>query len=285
MTIDYEKEYDNRARVPEHPAIFARWARDAETFRAEMTRAGRAELGVKYGPGERHVIDLFYPERRDGAPLAVFIHGGWWRSLEPASFSHLARGMNAHGVTVALPGYDLCPQVRMPDIIPQMRQACLALWRRFGQRMLVSGHSAGGHLAACMAATDWRAEAPDSPNDLVPAVYTISGVHDVTHLLKIAMNKDLQIREDEVRAVSPLYWPVPDGCVLDAVVGALESSEFLRMSEAIAQSWRQGGAITRYEAVPGANHFTVIDPLSDPDSAMTARHVELARHSQSWERA
>jgi arylformamidase len=76
--------------------------------------------------------------------------------------------------------------------------------------------------------------------------------------------------------VSPLWWPVPRGRVFDAVVGGAESAEFLRQSRIVADDWRQRGVETRYEAVPGANHFTVIDPLSDPNSAMTARVAALA---------
>ena len=130
-TIDYEAEYNNRARVPEHPQIFARWARDAAASREEMTRLGRSELGIRYGASPRQTIDLFLPAEGASAPLALFIHGGWWRSLEPGSFSHMARGLNAHGVAVAVAGYDLCPQVTIADIITQMQQACLHLWHRF----------------------------------------------------------------------------------------------------------------------------------------------------------
>ncbi|MEJ2378087.1 MAG: alpha/beta hydrolase, partial [Pseudolabrys sp.] len=167
MTIDYEKEYDNRGRVPEHPEIFARWARDAAAYRAA---ARGAELGLSYGPSPRQTIDLF-PAANDGpsTPLMLFIHGGWWRSLEPASFSHMAAGSNAQGVTVAVAGYDLCPQVSIAQIVEQMRAACLYLWRKRKQRIMVSGHSAGGHLTACMVATDWKALDPGVPADLVPA--------------------------------------------------------------------------------------------------------------------
>lgn len=276
MPVDYEVEYDNRARVPEHPQIFAEWARDAAAFRDETAQANCAELGIKYGPGARQTIDLFFPRQRDAAPLVMFVHGGWWRSLEPSSFSHMARGPRAHGVTVAVVGYELCPQVPIRDIIAQMQQACLTLWRRFGQRILVAGHSAGGHLTACLVATDWKAIAPDAPADLVSVGYSISGVFDLAPLVGIAVNEDLRLDADEAHRVSPLYWDVMPGHVLDCVVGAEESSEFLRQSKIMAEGWHQDEAETRYEEAPG-NHFTVIAPLADPDSAMTERVVELAQ--------
>jgi arylformamidase len=273
--IDYEKEYDNRARVPEHPEIFARWQSEAADFRAT---AVDAELGLSYGPSPRQTIDLF-PDKDDDemTPLALFIHGGWWRSLEPAMFSQMAAGPNARGLTVAVAGYDLCPQVSIATIIEQMRAACLYLWRRHGKRIFVYGHSAGGHLAACMLAQDWKKFAADAPADLVPAAYAVSGVFDLDPLTHVSQNVDLRLDEAEARRVSPLYWKVPAGRHFDAVVGGAESSEFLRQSRMIVDGWRSRGVETRYDEIRGANHFTVLDPLSDPDSAMTKRVVELAQ--------
>jgi arylformamidase len=276
--LDLEAEYNNRARVPEHAEIFLRWAREAEDYRAEMLKAGRAELGLAYGDTPRQTIDLFTAQQPDRAPLAIFVHGGWWRSLEPSSFSQMARGLNTSGATVAVVGYDLCPNVSIAAIVDQIRRACAFLWQRLGRRMLVYGHSAGGHLAAAMVATDWASLYPKAPADLVPAGYAISGVFDLSPLAGISVNQDLRLDAEEARRLSPASWPVPKGRVFDAVVGGLESSEFKRQSQLIVQAWR-GTAATRYEEVPGANHFTVIDPLADPQSAMTRRVAELARRT------
>src|SRR5262249_44069232 len=117
--IDYEAEYNNRARVPEHPQIFARWATDSASYRAGLPASRQAR--ISYGATAREVIDLF--DARSNAPLAVFIHGGWWRNFDPSLFSHLAAGLNAHGIGVAVPGYNLCPHVKIADIINEMRRA------------------------------------------------------------------------------------------------------------------------------------------------------------------
>ena len=273
--IDYEAEYNNRARVPEHEEIFARWARDAEFYRADALKAGRAELGLSYGDTPRQSVDLFLPEAGEAAPLAMFIHGGWWRSLDPSMFSHMARGLNTRGIMVAVVGYDLCPNVGIGDIIEQMRRACVFLWQRYSRRIFVVGHSAGGHLAGAMAATDWTTLYPKAPADLVPAGYSISGVFDLSPLVGITPNQDLRLTAETARQLSPAFWPVAPGRTFDAVVGGLESSEFLRQSQLITQAW-QNSAKTRYEEIAGMNHFTVIDPLADPQSAMTARAAEMA---------
>ena len=274
-SIDYEVEYDNRARVPEHPQIFERWARNAAAYRAER---GQALSEMRYGLGPRQTLEIFPALSAAGKPpLALFIHGGWWRSLEPRMFSHLARGANAHGVAVAVAGYDLCPNVAVADIIIQMQRACALLWQRHGRRIPVFGWSAGAHLAAAMVATDWRSLYPKAPADLVPAGYGVSGVYDLTPLTSISVNQDLRLTPEEARRVSPLFWPVEASRSFDVVVGGLEADEFKRQSRTLAETWRKAGALTRYGEIAGVNHFTVVDAFADPQSAMTARVVELAR--------
>jgi arylformamidase len=274
MSIDYEAEYNNRARVPGHPDIFARWRHDARAYRASTPGA---RLKQPYGSSPRQTVDLF-PGVDDGpaAPLMMYIHGGWWRSLDPDDFSHMAAGPNAHGVTVAVIGYDLCPTVSIADIVDQVSAAALHLWRERGRRFVVVGHSAGGHLSACLLANEWATLDRRVPDDLVPAAYAISGLFDLAPLTGISVNTDLRLDDEAARDLSPVLRRVPSGRVLDAVVGGNESSEFLRQSEAIAAAWRPF-IPTRYEAIAGKNHFDVIEALADPASAMTRRVVELAR--------
>lgn len=268
--VDYEVEYNNRARVPEHPSLIAGWARDAQGYRESQQHIFHT---ISYGPGARNSIDVF-PARDEGA-LVVFIHGGYWQALDGSFFSHLAAGLNAHGVSVAIPSYDLCPQVSVDDIIRQMRNAAREL-ARLERRLVVSGHSAGGHLAACLMATDWRSIDAALPEDLVKAVYAISGLFDLGPLVKTSINNALGLDEATARHASPLFWPAPSHGSLDAVVGRNESAEYFRQSKTIVEAWGRGGIETRFAEVPGANHFTAIAPLADPNSPMTRRLLELA---------
>lgn len=265
---NYEVEYNNRARVPESPALIAGWAEDAKAYRETFSGQRR----IPYGSGARHVID-FFPAATVG-PIVVFIHGGYWQALDSSFFSHLARGLNTHGISVAIPSYDLCPTVTVGDIIEQMRGAMREL-AKLGQRLVVSGHSAGGHLAACMLATRWQAIDAALPKDLVVAAHAISGLFDLVPLVKTSVNNALLLNDVSAREVSPLFWPMPSHGTLDAVVGGDESAEYHRQSRTIVDVW--GKAIpTRFEALPGTNHFTVIAPLADPASPMTLRLKALA---------
>ena len=261
MSIDLEREYNNRARVPENPGIMAGWASDSAAYRE--TKPPRV---VRYGDGERHTLDLF--EAGDG-PAVMYIHGGYWQALDKSFHSIHARGLNAHEVTVAVPSYDLCPDVRIGNIIENIRAAVNTLTRETGRYVIVSGHSAGGHLAACMLATEAA----------VPAAYAISGVFELAPLIPTTLNGALRLDELEAASLSPMLWPAPEGKVLDAVVGGAESGEFLRQSADMVRAWGEHGVETRYEEIEDANHFTVIAPLADPNSAMVERIAQLARHA------
>jgi arylformamidase len=266
--VDYEVEYNNRARVPENPALIAGWARDAAAYRE--TRAPRI---IPYGPGARHTIDFFAGDR--GGPVVVFIHGGYWQALDGSFFSHLAAGLNAHGISVAIPSYDLCPAVTVDQIIQQMRTAAREL-ARLGQPLVISGHSAGGHLAACLLATDWPALDASLPADPIIAAYAISGLFDLVPLVGTSINNALHLDVTSARAVSPLFWQAPARGSLDAVVGENESAEYFRQSRRAVERWAAAGLATRFGTVPGANHFTAIAPLADPNSPMVVRLSELA---------
>ncbi len=265
---DYEAEYNNRARVPENPALIAGWASDAAAYRERQV-----PRLIRYGAGARNVIDYFAGSH-DG-PIVVFIHGGYWQALDNSFFSHLAGGLNAHGIGVAIPSYDLCPDVSIDRIIAEMRQACRELGR-LGRSLVVSGHSAGGHLAACMLATDWPAFDPSLPRDFVTSAYSISGLFDLGPLVQTSINRALQLDAATARAASPLFWNPPADKRLDAVVGENESAEYFRQSRTIVDAWGAAGVTTRFGVVPGANHFTAIAPLADPGSPMVSRLKHLA---------
>ena len=263
-----EAQYNNRAAVPDHPLVMARWKAEAAA-----ARAAHSSVRLAYGPGEREVIDLF--EAGPGAPVVIFIHGGYWQALDPSWFSWIAPPLRAHGVSVAIPAYDLCPDVRLGRIIAQMRKAADLLRVRTGARPVVTGHSAGGHLAACLL-SEGRAS----------AAVAISGVFDLAPLIPTSLNVALRLDALEAAALSPIHWPAPNGgapggTVLDCIVGGDETPEFLRQSRAMADLWALKGAFTRFEALPGLNHFTVLDPLADDASGLVRRIVELARTGEA----
>ena len=289
MSVDphIDKEYDNRARVPEHPVHIARWQADARAYREETAASGQSLLGLSYGPHLRQTMDLFGPaakaDQGAGGPILLFIHGGYWRGLDPSFFSHLAKGANAHGVTVAIPGYRLCPEVGIGDIIEDVRSAARFLYARSGRRMAVAGHSAGGHLTACLLGTDWQACDASLPADLTTKGFSISGLFDLLPMMQTVMNADFTLDAPEAKCVSPALWTLPAGVanqlVMDAVVGGDESDEYFRQSALIADVWGKQGATVSWSKHPNTNHFTILAPMAEPDSAMTARLVELAQQA------
>ena len=254
-----EAQYNNRALVPDHPAVMARWKAGSET-----ARAAHPPQILKYGPGERERIDWF--DAGDGAPVVVFLHGGYWQALDASWFSFVAPPLLVHGVSVAIPTYDLAPSVRLGRIVDQMRAAVNLIRDRTGAAPVISGHSAGGHMAACLLA-DGRAS----------AAVAISGVFDLEPLIPTSLNIALDLNTAEAQALSPIRWRAPAGAVLDCIVGGAESDAFVDQSRAMAARWGDAGAETRFEPLPNLNHFTVLDPLFDADSALVMRLTALAQ--------
>ena len=270
--MDNEAEYNNRRRVPEHVEINARWQAASAAYR----KTARADLDVPYGPGERHRYD-FYRSGGEGAPLVVYIHGGYWQRGDRSDYAFLARALNERGMDAALPSYSLCPEVSVMDIVGELRLFLAALWKKAGKRPLVTGHSAGGHLTAAMLATDWPAIG-GVPADLVQSGVAISGVFDVPPLVATSLNEALRLDAQSARAASPLFWPPPSkDRTLVAAVGGAESAEFLRQARDIVAAWKGAGVACEYLEVAGANHFTVVDALADPASALSARVAALAK--------
>ncbi len=277
-TVEFcEREYNNRALIPEHPQIFARWAEQAAATR--RLRACLIDLNYGESAGER--LDLF-PARKDGAPLLVFIHGGYWRSLDKSDFSWLAPPFVNHGVSVALVNYGLSPKTPMEEIVRQMLRAHAWLYRngdRFGfdpTRMFTAGHSAGAHLTAMMMAALWPAFASDLPADLVRGGLAISGIYDLEPLLYAPfVAADLQLNARRARMLSPIYLPAATPAPLYTAVGGRETSEFRRQNALIGKAWPKN--LVRDVPMPRWHHLNVIDELADPESPLFDAALELIR--------
>jgi arylformamidase len=271
--IDLEAEYNNRARVADHLQIQMRWISASVAARAAMT----GELDQPYGSGERQRYDLFRAERREGmVPLVLYIHGGYWQRGDRKDNSFVAQELVARGIDVAVASYTLCPQATVPAIIEEMRACTMTLWERLGRRPAVAGHSAGGHLAAALLGTDWSRR-DGVPVDLVRCAYAISGVFELEPLIPTSMNELLRLTPQVAREASPKLWPPPPkDRVLVAAVGSAESAEFVRQSLDMAAAWSKAGVKAECVMLPGANHFTTVDELARPESAMIGRIAALA---------
>ncbi|HUG21459.1 alpha/beta hydrolase [Piscinibacter sp.] len=274
-------QYNNRARIPEHPQIFERWAKASA-----LAREGRSEgLDLAYGDGPNEVLDVF-PARQAGAPVLVFIHGGWWRALDKRDHSFVAPAFVETGAMVVVPNYALCPAVTIEEIALQMARALAWIWRhaaRYGgdpDRIVVAGHSAGGHLAAMMLSCRWREVAADLPQQLVRKALSISGVFDLEPLRHTPfLQADLRLTAESVRRLSPARFPPPAG-ELHATVGANESEEFLRQNRLIRQAWGHE-AVPVCEAIPRTHHLNVLHELVDPHARLHTLAKDLLGLSSS----
>jgi arylformamidase len=257
-----EREYNLRAAFPDHPQWFARWAADSEAARARL----EGRLNLRYGSGPRQTVDLFPATQPRGALL--FIHGGYWRALDKSDHAFVAPPLVAQGIGVAVINYDLCPDVSIARIVDECREGVAWLRRegtRYGvpaERLVVSGHSAGGHLAAMLVATDWSALG--SPSGLAGAV-AISGVFDLEPLVQVSFNADLKLDRARARAVSPIHLRPRSSVPMLVAAGAEETSEFIRQSWLLWERWPECHSPGRRGPlfVPERHHFSVVSDLGD----------------------
>jgi arylformamidase len=262
----FDAQYNNRARIPEHPAILRQWDERSHHARTSLD----CVLDVAYGSDASERLDVFTPQASD-APILVYIHGGYWRALDKRDQSFVAPPFVAAGAMVVTPNYALCPAVTIEHIVLQLVRSLAWIWRHAADhggdrsRIVVAGHSAGGHLAAMMLACEWRAVAPDLPADLVKGALAVSGVFDLEPLRHAPfLAPDIGLDAARARKLSPAAMPAPQGRLF-AVVGGDESEEFLRQNALIADTW--GAAVVPVcEQVPGRHHMNVLHELADPAS-------------------
>ncbi len=261
--------YDNSAAVQNSPALLADFDGRSAQLRAEMPQ----HLNLRYGPAERNRIDYFAAADSSAkpAPVLVFIHGGYWQMRAKETFSFIARGPLAHGIHVALPGYTLAPAISIAGMVAEIRAALrwvAAHCADYGgdpARVIVSGWSAGGHLTA-MALDE----------SVVKGGLAISGIFDLEPIRLNYLNAKLGLDADAVQPISPLRNLPARSVPLMLACGDDELPELQRQSADFAVARAQAGLPGRLTRMAGANHFTILEALAQPEGALTALVRELS---------
>ncbi len=258
MITDWDDAYQNSAYIPDADSFVPMWQAKAAAF-----RAANPPEQIPYGKHCRQIIDLFALAKPKG--LVVFIHGGYWQSMDRPLWSHLANGAFKAGWAVAIPGYILCPEVSIANITQQIATAIDCVASKIDGPIHLAGHSAGGHLVSRMGCDDVRLDAAHRLKNIVP----ISGIYDLRPLLRTEINVALNLTQNSATQESPVFKMPRKGISLTCWVGANERPEFLRQNQLLANIWTGCGIETRASEAPSQNHFTVIAALEDPSSPLT----------------
>lgn len=263
---DWDNAYTNGANIAGGDRWPAAWVEPAKGFRDRLAAVSRAQLDVAYGERPRNRLDLFLPTDK-ARGLVVFVHGGYWMALDKSYWSHLAKGSVDSGYAVAMPSYTLCPEARIGDIVREVGAAIAKAATLVDGPIMLTGHSAGGHLVSRMVASG----SPLGSDVLsrIRHVVSLSGVHDLRPLMNTGMNKTLHIDEAEALAESPALLRPVAGTRITCWVGGGERAEFLRQNELLANIWTGLGATTSAVVEPDRHHFSVIDGLADARHPLT----------------
>lgn len=266
-------QYNVEATVPSLDDY--RLANEAKT--AEMKEALECHADLAYGASPMEVLDLFPVENAAngaGVPLFVFIHGGYWHRGSKNAAGFMAKTFVEKGVALASVDYDLAPDVDLDEIVRQARASVVWLASQaeeYGidrERIYVGGTSAGGHLAAMVAAGGWHEDAWVA-DDLVKGVITISGLFDLEPLLEIEPNSWLKLDREGAQRNSPVHMPLAMEMPVVIGYGADETDEFRRQSDAYAEALRGRGAQCSVFEITDHNHFSIAQTLAEPDSVLS----------------
>ncbi|RWC92066.1 MAG: alpha/beta hydrolase [Mesorhizobium sp.] len=263
---DWDNAYANGANIAGSDRWPAAWAEPAQAFRDALSAQGRARIDIAYGDRPRNRFDLFLPK---AAPrgLVVFIHGGYWMETDKSLWSHLAGGAVDSGFAVAMPSYTQCPDIRIAGIVTEIGTAISRAAAMVDGPLILTGHSAGGHLASRMVTVTTPLAAGIARR--IRHVVSISGLHDLRPLMRTDMNATLKIDEHEAQMESPALLRPLDGVRITCWAGGGERSEFLRQNALLANIWTGLGAITNAVVEPDRHHYDVVDGLANPAHALT----------------
>jgi arylformamidase len=263
---DWDNAYTNGANIAGGDRWPDAWAGPAKTYREERLAADKAHLGLSYGDRPRNRFDLFLPDVEPKG-LVIFIHGGYWMRFDQTAWSHLAKGPVSYGYAVAMPTYTLCPENRIAGITAEIGAAVEKIADVVGGPIHLTGHSAGGHLAARTVSVDTPLS--EAVRDRIRNVVSISGLHDLRALMRTTMNQTLKIDAAEAAAESPVFLEPLEHVRVTCWVGGGERSEFIRQSKLLANAWIGVGSAMAFVEEPDRHHFNIIDGLADPAHPLT----------------
>ena len=269
-----DKQYNAQATVGDISPFIKVYTAESKNARSSLL----FEDSLSFGMSPEEILDLF--PAGEGAPLLIFIHGGYWRALSKNESSFMAPCMVGLGLATASVNYTLRPQATLDEIVAEVRRAISWLYRQGGQygydpeRMFIAGSSAGGHLAGMAISRDWHEEF-GVPLDVIKGGILLSGLYDLEPVRLSYANEWMGLDESSAYRNSPLFQLPESGCPLILSYGGSETEEFKRQSEDYASAWQSAGFEAESFEVSECNHFDIPLELTKSSSVLTSKLIGL----------
>ena len=258
--------YSQFINAPNIRQIVDRWGSNSELARSRLG----APLRFSYGDEEIEALDV-YPTAEPNAPVNIFIHGGAWQQGTAESYGFPAELFVNSGIHYVVPDFSWIQDVgdSLFPLADQLRRAIAWVYRnaaKFGgdsDRLYLSGHSSGGHLAGVMLTTDWRKEA-DLPNDIIKGGLCCSGMFDLKPVRLSHRSEYVNFTDEMEDTLSPIRHIENLNAPLVVAYGSYETREFKRQSQAFAKAVAEAGKSVELIVAENYNHFEVIETLANP---------------------
>lgn len=271
-----DSQYNTRLHVPHFQDYLDRWERQSR----EEERAWPVVKDIPYGELPRERLDVYSSSQPQSKTL-IFLHGGWWHLLDKALFHFIAGGFRRYGITTVFPAYPLAPGSSIDEIVQSCQKAIAWLYHHISgfngdpHQLYVAGHSAGGHLAAMLVATDWSRSYPSIPANVLKGACFVSGLFDLLPIQRSYLNTVLGMDKKTAIRNSPVQHEPLSACPMIVAVGEAETTAFHDQSKALYEGWREKGNGLQLLSLPGLDHYSVVDAMTDPNSELHAAICRL----------
>jgi len=258
---EIERHFNPRVAVPDAQ----RYIDNYTSKSLEALNQIEGVYDIRYGPNSKQTLDLHIPKSLENSPLLIFFHGGYWRALDKKDFTFVASSFLQEGIAVANVNYDLCPEVKLDELVEEIVSAfnfCRKKVDEWGVKgIYLAGHSAGAHLVAELLRRDFHQD--EKLDEEVKGAILLTGIYEPEVALNLEVNKEIQLNSETASKCNVMREPPHSNCPVIICAGANEPEGWIDQSRRYLELCESKGIAATFKLVEDAHHFSLLDHASD----------------------